>query len=115
MWPIPVRANQFVLPTVKVLRRLILSARNQTMENVVSHINSQLNKEQRAHLDGLLENQNETGVFWNSVIDKNIYSPTTKKLSMALEHIKGIRELSLKEIDLGIEEKKREALPEIEQ
>jgi hypothetical protein len=86
------RANQFVLPTVKILRRLILSARNQTMENVVSYINS--------HLDGLLESQNETGVFWNSVIDKNIYSPTTKKLSMALEHIKGIRELSLNEIDL---------------
>jgi hypothetical protein len=94
------RANQFVLPTVKVLRRLILSARNQAMENVVSHINIQLNEERKAHLDRPIENQNETGVFWNAVIDKNIYSPTTGKLSMALEHIKGIRELSLNEIDL---------------
>lgn len=94
------RTNQFVLPTVKVLRRLISSARSQTMENVVSHINTQLNEERRQRLDRLLENQNDTGVFWNSVIDKNIYSPTTGKLSMALEHIKGIRELSLNEIDL---------------
>ena len=68
------RANQFVLPTVKVLRRLILSARSQAMENVESHINTQLNEERKAHLDRLLENQNETGVFWNSVIDKNIYN-----------------------------------------
>lgn len=95
------RANQFVLPTVEVLRRLILSARNQTMENVVSYINSQLNEERIARLDRLLESQNETGAFWNSVIDKNVYSPTTRKIAMALEHIKGIRELSLKEIDLG--------------
>jgi hypothetical protein len=92
------RENHFVLPTVKVLRRLIFSARKQAMENVVSDINSQLARERKTRLDGILETQNENGIFWNSVVDKNIYSPTPKQLSLALDHIKGIRELSLNQI-----------------
>jgi len=58
-------ANHFVLPTVKILRRLIFSARKQAMENVVSHINDQLARGRRTRLDGILETQNENGIFWN--------------------------------------------------
>ena len=36
------RENHFVLPTVKILRRHIFSARKQAMENVMSDINNQL-------------------------------------------------------------------------
>jgi hypothetical protein len=105
------RKNHFVLPTVKVLRRLIFSARKQAMENVVSDINNQLTSERRTRLDGILETQNGNGTFWNSVVDKNIYSPTPKQLSMVLDHIKGIRELSLNQIGLDSSAAKKEFEP----
>jgi len=73
------RSDRFVLPTAKVLRRLILSARNKAMGMAVSYINAQMDEELRARLDGILESQNKTGAFWNSVIDKNIHTSHLKK------------------------------------
>lgn len=95
------RTKGFVLPTVKVLRRLILSARHKSIENVMIHINSQMSEQCKSLLDIILETQCKAMLFWNLILDKNVYSATPTKLSDVLERIKGMRELALKEIDLS--------------
>ena len=95
------RTKYFVLPSVKALRRLILSARHQSMERVILHINSQIPTEYEDRLEEMLKSQGETAPLWNSLTNKNIYSATPAKLSEALGCIKDIRELELKKMDLG--------------
>jgi hypothetical protein len=95
------RANQFVLPSVKVLRRLILSIRRQSLKRVASSINSQLGSERKKGLQSMLKSQGESVPLWNSITDKNIYSATPKKISKVLKHIKSIREVALKDMDLS--------------
>ncbi len=94
------REKGFVLLSVNSLRRLIMSARHQSMERVMLHINSQIDNERKNHLDMMLESQGSKPVFWSFVIDKSIYSATPKKVSEVLKRIKGIRQVALKDMDL---------------
>jgi len=48
------RKRKFVLPSIKVLRRLILSARNQSLNEAVNSINSMLGEKRIEALEGLL-------------------------------------------------------------
>ena len=96
-------ANQFVLPSVKVLRRLILSVRRQSLKRAASSINSQLGSERKKGLQFMLESQEGNVPLWNSITDKNIYSATPEKISKVLKHIKSIREISLKDMNLRLQ------------
>jgi len=95
------RSNTFVLPSVKALRRLVLSARHQSMERVFLNVNAQVGAQREKCLDAMLSGQGEKGPFWNSFIDKNIFRATPAKLSEVLKRIKVIRELELENMDLS--------------
>lgn len=95
------RTKRFVFPSVKALRRLILSTRHQSMEQVMLDINSRIGEERRQRLDVLLQTQDELKTSWSRLTDKNIYSATALKLSEVLTRIKYIRELTLKELDFS--------------
>lgn len=99
------RERKFVLPSVKVLKRLVSSARDQSLEKVLTHIYNLLGVERINKLELLLQSEDEARSKWFGLTNKNIYSATTTKLSEILNRIKEVRELSLNNIDLsGISE-----------
>jgi len=95
------REKRFVLPTVNVLRRLVTSARHQSLESVYNQIYSQLGDDRINKLELLLGNDDEVRSKWFGLTNKYVYIATTTKVSEVLNRIKQIRELSLHEIDMA--------------
>lgn len=95
------RKNNYVLPSLKELRRLVLSARHQSIEQVMHQIKLQLGNKRKELFEKLLLT-GETGISrWTELTNKNIYKATAEKLSEVLKRIKKVRELSLKDLDLS--------------
>jgi hypothetical protein len=93
------RIKQFVLPSCKVLRRIVLSARYQSIERVMYEIYEMVGNKQKEQLETLLQKHDQTGTSWNMLVDKNIYTVSSEKIHVVLKNIKKIRTLRLQELD----------------
>ena len=93
------RKSLFVLPTSKVLRRLILTTRYKSIEIVMNRINELIGDERRNQLDTLLQDQTEVETLWNALVNKNIYTASPEKVHAVLRNVNIIRGFHLN--DLG--------------
>jgi hypothetical protein len=93
------RSRNYVLPSMKLLRRLLLSARRQKLDEIMHYIFEQIGNEKSEKLNCLL-NSDERYSGWFELTNKNIYSTSAAKLSLVLERIKKIKEFSFHQLDL---------------
>lgn len=94
------RRNRFVLPPVKVLRRIVLSARQAALESAYEKVGKQLGSPEEK-LEDLLA-PNETGKTpWFELTNMNILNASPGKVSTTLAKIKRIRSFDLHRIDLS--------------
>jgi len=93
------RGKRFVLPAVNILRNLIKSARQQSIESVLTQIKDQLGDERINKLEQLFESDDGVRTKWFGLTNKNVYSATATKISEILSRIKQIRELALGELN----------------
>jgi len=96
------RKRKFVLPSIKVLRRLILSARNQSLNEAVNSINSILGEKRIEALEGLLLSGEDNYTKWFELTNRQVYSSTPAKVTSILGRIKTIRQLSLNTINFDV-------------
>jgi len=96
------RERKFVLPSIKVLRRLILSARNQSLNEAVNSINSMLGEKRTEALEGLLLSGEDNYTKWFELTNRQVYSSTPTKVTSILGRIKTIRQLSLNTINFDV-------------
>ena len=93
------RINNYVLPSLGELKRLVISARHQSLEQVIQHINSHLGDGRIDMLEKLLLTGDTGTSGWTVLTRKNILKATSEKVSEVLNRIKEVRHLSLKELD----------------
>jgi hypothetical protein len=101
------RVERYVFPTAKMLRRLIATAREQSLGRVVEKIDGALSDEAKRALEELLQSPADEALGgmtkWAELTDKNAYRSTPEKLNALLERIQTIRALpSLSEALTGI-------------
>ena len=90
------RAEYSLFPTVKVLKRLIATARDKSLAELVGRINAALGEEARLALENLLLPTGADGggeTKWSELTDKDAYRSTPEKLNNLLARIKLIRGL----------------------
>jgi TnpA family transposase len=95
------RKKKFVLPGLKVVRRIVLSARHQGLEATTNLIVSRLGKKRIEKLEELLYGDEKNRSKWFELTNKSIYRATPAKVSEILHRIKEVRELSLKNMDFS--------------
>ncbi len=93
------RKSNYVLPSLKELKRLVISARHQSLEQVMQQINRQLGDGRKDMLEKLLLTGDTGTSGWNVLTRKNLLKATSEKISEVLNRIKEVRHLSLKELD----------------
>ncbi len=93
------RKNNYVLPSLGELKRLVISARHQSLEQVMQLINRQLGNEREYMLEELLLTRAAGTSGWTGLTRKNILKATSEKVSEVLNRIKEVRGLSLRELD----------------
>jgi hypothetical protein len=90
------RAEMLVFPTVRILKRLVATARDKSLSDLVGRIDNALGDEARQALDDLLLPFGADGggeTRWSELIDKDAYRSTPEKLNNLLARIKFIRGL----------------------
>ena len=97
------RKEKYILPSIKVLRRIIMSARGKGLEAVSNQIRNQLTEDKIKSLDKLLEDNINTK--WSQYTNKRFYKTSSKKVNEVLDFINDIRKLNLHSIKFdGIHE-----------
>ena len=97
------RGKKYILPSMNVLRRIVMSARNKGLETVSNKIWIQLTDEKIESLDKMLDDN--TSPTWNQYTNKRFYKASSKKVNEILGSINGIRNLGLDLINFdGINE-----------